>query len=86
MANSPQAIKRIRQNQKAAARNKSQRSALRTEIKKLRAMITSADKAAASTQYTVVSKRLDQAAAKNLIHKRNADRNKSRLAVAVNAL
>ena len=86
MANSPQAIKRISQNQKAAASNKSQRSSLRTEIKKLRAMIKDADKTAASSQYTLVSKRLDQAAAKNLIHKRNADRNKSRLAVAVNAL
>lgn len=86
MANSAQATKRIRQNEKAALRNKSQRSALRTEVKKLRKMIAASEKDAATKQYSVVSKRLDQAAAKNLIHKGNAARNKSRLAVAVNAL
>ena len=86
MANSAQANKRIRQNAKAAIRNKSQRSALRTEVKKLRKMIAANEKDAATQQYVLVTKRLDQAAAKNLIHKANAARNKSRLASAVNAL
>ena len=86
MANSAQATKRIRQNEKAALRNKSQRSALRTEVKKLRKLIAVSDKEAASQQFVLVSKRLDQAASKNLIHKSNAARNKSRLAIAVNAI
>ena len=61
--------------------NRSQRSALRTLIKKFRT--TLADTAVSFEDkellFREVSKRLDQSAAKNLIHKNKAARDKSRL-------
>ena len=66
-------------NQTKAARNKSRNSAMKTAIKKahVAAETNAADKEAV---VRAAIKKVDQACAKNLIHKNNAARKKSALA------
>ena len=80
MPNSISAKKSHRQSLKRRDRNRSQRSALKTAIKKVRAAVADGDTAGALELLQAAQKRLDQAAAKNLIHKNSAARTKSRLA------
>jgi small subunit ribosomal protein S20 len=63
-------------------RNRSDRSALRTVMKRARAAAAAAgtDAAAATEAVKLASKKLDQSAASHLIHKNAASRLKSRLA------
>lgn len=79
MANIKSAKKRVLVNQTKAARNKSRNSAMKTAIKKAHAAVESnaADKEAV---VRAAIKKVDQACAKNLIHKNNAARKKSALA------
>jgi small subunit ribosomal protein S20 len=79
MPNSPSAKKSMRKSEVRRERNRSARSALRTVIKKFRAAATGSDPAAAETAFRLTVKKLDQAAASNLIHKNAAARTKSRL-------
>lgn len=79
MANSPQARKRARQNTVRRLHNHSQRSAVRTAIKKLEAAITDGDQAAAQDAYKVSVSMIDKATIKGLHHKNRAARLKSRL-------
>ena len=71
------AKKAMRQGRARYARNKVQRSALRTALKRVRQADT-AD--AAAKAYAVASRLLDRAARKGLVHPNNAARHKSRLA------
>jgi small subunit ribosomal protein S20 len=71
------AKKRQRQTTVRSARNKAQRSALRTAIKKVS---TAASPAEAAEAFKTASAELDKAGRKNLIHRNAASRNKSRLA------
>jgi small subunit ribosomal protein S20 len=73
------AKKRMRQAQSATVRNRTQRSQLRTAIKKVR---TAAPADAAGAFADAVSI-IDRAGRKNLIHRNAAARQKSRLARAV---
>lgn len=83
MANSPQAIKRIRQNNKTRELQKGQASAVRTAVAKAEAAIVDqADNA--QELFVEASKSLDKAASKGLIHKNKAARKKSRLSKLVN--
>jgi small subunit ribosomal protein S20 len=77
------AKKAMRQARSRTVRNKAQRSMLRTALKRVRAAAT-ADAAAAA--YGLAARFLDRAARKGLIHKNNAARHKSRLAVLVKKL
>ena len=86
MANTVQAKKRIRQAEDKRKRNMSQRSAMRTGVKKVRAAINGGDKDEASAAYQVAASRLDKMARKGIIHKNVAARSKSRLNKAVRAL
>jgi small subunit ribosomal protein S20 len=72
------AKKQLRRGKISAARNKSQRSALRTAVKKVRAVTAGSPEAAAA--YAVAAKLLDRAGRKRLIHPNTAARQKSRLA------
>lgn len=67
----------MRQARSRTARNKSQRSTLRTAIKRLRGMIETKDGKAA---FLEAEKQLDRAGRKGLIHPNTAARHKSRLA------
>lgn len=79
MPNTSNAKKALRQNLARRTRNRAQRSALRTVIKKFRTAAAGDDTEAAEAAYRLAVKRLDQAAAKRLIHKNMAARTKSRL-------
>lgn len=70
------AAKRMRQARSRAALNRTQRSQLRTALKRVRS--TTGAEAAAAYQEAV--KLLDRAGRKNIIHKNAASRTKSRLA------
>ena len=82
MPNNPNAAKADRQAQKRRLLNRSQISSLRTVIKKFRTGLENG--AVATVPLTEVSKRLDQAGSKRLIHPNKASRLKSRLAKAAN--
>ena len=76
------AKKRVLVTEKKNAMNSSKKSALRTSVKKARIAIENNDNAAEAVK--VASVDLDKAASKGLIHKKTADRKKSRLAKALN--
>ena len=84
MPNSISAKKSHRQSLKRRALNRGQRSALRTSVKKVREAVANGESEQAASLLTAVAKKLDQAAAKNLIHANKAARTKSRLAKLVN--
>jgi small subunit ribosomal protein S20 len=84
MANIKSQIKRNRQNELRRQRNKSTRSALRTQIKKVTEAAESGDSGAAEDAYKTAAKALDQAAAKGVIHHNAAANKKSRLARRLN--
>lgn len=77
------AKKALRQTRTRTARNRAQRSALRTALKRVRDA-TTAD--AAAKAYTAAVRQLDRAARKGLVHPNNAARHKSQLAAAVKKL
>lgn len=83
MANSAQANKRIRQNNKTHELQKGQATAVRTAVLKAEAAATeNADNK--EELFQKASKLLDRAVSKGLIHKNKAARKKSRLAEKVN--
>lgn len=86
MANSAQAKKRVKQAEKARARNASQRSSMRSAVKKVLRAINSNDKQAAQESYTYASSLLDRASGKGLIHKNKAARLKSRINAKIKAM
>jgi len=86
LANSAQAKKRARQAENNRQLNAGQRSAMRTNIKKLHAAIADGDKEQATAAYQAAVPALDKMARKGIIHKNAAARSKSRLNNAVRAL
>lgn len=86
MANTIQARKRARQALKRRGRNFSQRSELRTAIKRVRKAIEAGDKSAAQKILVESSSVIDSIADKKIIHKNKAARHKSRLSAAIKAL
>ena len=86
MANSAQARKRARQAAETRERNASQKSSLRTAIKKVRKAIATGDKEAATAQLRASQAVIDRIADKKIVHKNLASRTKSRLAQAIRTL
>lgn len=85
MPNIKSAIKRVKTNEKRRAQNASQKSALRTAIKSFEGLVEKNDVAAATNALVEATKKLDKAAAKGLIHKNAAARQKSRLSKKLNS-
>ncbi len=83
MPNIKSAKKRVLVNATKAARNKATNSALKTAIKKANAAIDAND-ANKAEAVKVAVKKLDQAAAKGLLHKNNAAHKKSQLVTKLN--
>ena len=83
MANHKSAEKRIRANEAKRVRNRYQAKTTRTYIKKLR---TTTAKSEAETLLKEVSSMIDKLAKKNIIHKKKASNQKSKLAKLVNSL
>ena len=86
MANSQQARKRARQSEKRRVHNASQRSMVRTYIKRVDAAIAASDADAAGTALTEAIPLIDQMVSKGIMHKNKAARHKSRLNKKVKAL
>jgi len=83
MANHKSAIKRIRANAAKRLRNRYQAKTTRNAIKKLR-LTTSKEEA--TSQLSQVVSMIDRLAKKNVIHKKKASNNKSKLTKFVNNL
>lgn len=86
MAHSRTAKKNIRKNEARRALNKAAVSAMRTQVKKVRAAVASGDRENAAKEFQKVQQLADKAAKGNRIHRNTAARLKSRLATAVNRL
>ena len=86
MANSAQAKKRARQAEDSRQRNASQRSAMRTTVKKLHAAIAEGNKEQATAAFQATVPVLDKMARKGIIHPNAAARSKSRLNATVRAM
>lgn len=86
MANSAQARKRVRQNNSRRQHAASQRSMIRTYVKKVDAAIAAGDYEAATTAYNKAVPVIDRMADKGVIHKNKAARHKSRYNKAIKAL
>lgn len=86
MANTASARKRARQSEKARARNASQRSMIRTYVKKVVKALDAKDKTAAEAAYKEMVPVLDRYADRGMIHKNKAARHKSRLLAHLKAL
>ena len=86
MANIKSQIKRNKQNEKRAERNKAVRTALKTSTKKIRTAVDAGDGEEAQARQRETARSLDKAVAKGIVHKRTAARRKSRLAKAVGSV
>jgi small subunit ribosomal protein S20 len=76
----------MRQSVKRRARNRKNVSQLKTQVKKLRAVIAKGDAEAAKKLLPETVGQIDKAAKKGVLHDNAAARNKSRLTRHVNAL
>jgi len=86
LANSAQARKRSRQSEKHRRRNASQRSMVRTYIKRVNAAIVAGDHSAAADALTTAIPVIDGMVTKGIMHKNKAARHKSRLHAQISAL
>ena len=86
MANSPQARKRARQNDKRRAHNASLRSLVRTKIKQVLASVNAGDASASQDAFQRAVPVIDKMVSKGIIAKNKAARHKSRLNAKVKAL
>ncbi|SFD67097.1 30S ribosomal protein S20 [Roseivivax sediminis] len=86
MANTPQAKKRARQNEKRYAVNKARRSRIRTYLRKVEEAIASGDQAAAQAALREAQPELMRGVTKGVFHKNTAARKMSRLSSRVKAL
>ena len=86
MANIKSAKKRVLTSAKRAERNKAQKSAVKTYIKKVYAAIEEKDKAAALEALKTAISQMEKAGSKGLYHKGTVSRKVSRLTKAVNKI
>lgn len=86
MPNSESAKKRLRQNETRNARNRAVKSNVRSQVRKVRAAVAAGNVEESEAALKVATKKLDQAAAKNVIHANAAARTKSRLSKAVKGI
>ena len=86
MANHPQAKKRNRQRIRRAARNRNVRTAMRTQVKRVRAAVAAKDVSAAQDALKLAVRQLDRSVTKGVLKRKTASRTISRLTVAVNRI
>ena len=86
MANIKSAKKRAKQAIVRNARNASQRSMLRTAVKKVLKALNANNVTAAESAFAAAQPILDRMSARGLIHKNKAARHKSRLNARIKAL
>ena len=86
MANTPQARKRIRRNDRRAEINGARVSRIRTFVKKVEAALDAGDKGAATIALAAAQPELQRGVSKGVLHKNMASRKFSRLTKRVAAL
>ncbi|MET3712570.1 small subunit ribosomal protein S20 [Sphingomonas sp. NFR04] len=86
MANTPQAKKRIRRNDRRAEINGARVGRIRTFVKKVEAALTAGDKAAATEALAAAQPEIARGVAKGVLHKNTAARKFSRLNKRLQAL
>ena len=80
MANIKSAMKRAKTSVGENLRNRMDKSALKTAVRRFDEALKSGDQAAVEQAYLAAVKTVDQSAAKGVIHKNAADRKKAQLA------
>ena len=86
MPNIKSAKKRVLLSREANERNKQEKSALKTTLKKFDAAIESGSKEQADSAYTAAVKAIDKAVTKGILHKNTAARKKSNITKKMNKL
>ncbi|MFM5917088.1 MAG: 30S ribosomal protein S20 [Novosphingobium sp.] len=86
MANTPQAKKRIRRNEKRAEINGNRMGRIRTFVKKVEAALEGGDKSAATAALAAAQPELARGVARGVLHKNTASRKLSRLTKRVASL
>lgn len=86
MPNIKSAAKRDEKSKQLRAKNRADKTALKTVIKKFDVAVEGGEKTAAVESYKVAVKAVDKAAAKGLLHKNNAAHKKSAMTVKLNKM
>lgn len=86
MANSPQAKKRARQNERRFDVNKARRSRIRTYLRRVEEAIATGDGEAAGSALRQAQPELMRGVSKGVVHRNTAARKMSRLSSRVKAL
>ena len=86
MPNIKSQVKRMRKSEEQRQRNKSVKSALKTDIKKFESALDSGDSEAAAQSYAEAARALDRAVSKGVIHKNTAANKKSRMSRDLNSM
>lgn len=86
MANTPQAKKRIRRNEKRSIINTARQSRIRGFVKKVEAAIEGGDKTAAQEALKAAQPELARGVSRGILHRNTASRKMSRLSKRVAAL
>jgi small subunit ribosomal protein S20 len=79
MPTTKSAKKRLRQNITRRSRNRTVKSSVKTQVRKVREAVAAGDIQQAETEFREAAKKLDRAGAHRVIHANKASRTKSRL-------
>lgn len=86
MPNIKSAIKRVKTSNVHRSQNHSEKSDMRSAVKRVETLVAENNAASAKDALNTAVKKIDKAAQKGLIHKNNASRQKARLTKKVNDL
>ena len=86
MPNIKSAKKRVQVSGVRNERNKADKSALKTTLKKFEAAVAEGNREQADSAYTAAVKSIDQAVNKGILHKNAAARKKSQITLKMNKL
>lgn len=86
MAHTRSSKKRVRQNAALRLHNRTQKGTIKAQVKRVLAAVESKDRAAADKEFRTMTKLLDRAGTKHLIHKNMGARKKSELAKKINTI
>ncbi len=86
MPNIKSVKKDVERSRAAYEKNKAEKSALKTAMKKFEAAVVSGNREQAEVAYKVAVKTVDQGVKKGILHKNNAARKKSSMTLKLNKL
>lgn len=79
MPTTKSAKKRLKQSEGRRLRNRAAKTSLKTQVRKVTEAAAGGDAAKAEAEFRLAGKKLDRSAARNIIHRNAAARQKSRL-------